>query len=79
MSQEFLDRLPSMVRIEPGHRLAEIDAEVRQTLIDLFGEDTAEAVAFAAREGAVLWTDDLAVAEIARSELGVRRIWSQRL
>lgn len=76
---DFISDLSSLAVIETGRRLADLDFEKRQMLIDLFGRPAAESIAFAALEDAVLWTDDLAVAEIAQSEFGVKRVWSQQL
>jgi hypothetical protein len=47
-------------------------------MIGLFGQPTSESIAEAAAIGAVLWTDDIAVAEVAREQAAVaKRVWTQ--
>jgi hypothetical protein len=66
------------VTLKTGENLARINAEQRKELVGLFGQPTAEAIAEAAATGAVLWTDDIAVAEFARERAGVeKRVWTQ--
>ena len=64
-------------RIESCEALAAIDPEKRETIIECFGRYGAEALLLAAVPGGVLWTDDFAQAELARSEHGVSRVWTQ--
>src|SRR5205807_831986 len=71
--------LPSLVEIRSSSRLADLPLDTRKSLIKLFGSASAESAALAAREGLVLWTDDLALAEVTRNELGEKRVWSQQV
>lgn len=73
---DFLDKIRSQVSVESGRKLAGMHAKRREELIALFGQPTAESIA-AADCGAVLWTDDLAVAEVAAEGNGTKRVWSQ--
>jgi hypothetical protein len=60
------------------HDFAEIAPERRLILTKAFGKDGAESICLAARDGHVLWTDDLVVAQVAQLEFGVgQRIWTQ--
>lgn len=75
---KFLTRIRPMVTLRTGENLASLQAEHREELIRLFGQPTAEAMAEAAATGAVLWSDDLAVAQVGRERNGItKRVWSQ--
>lgn len=75
---KFLGRIKPLVTLRTGESLAKIQPERREDLIRLFGRPTAEAMAEAAATGAVLWTDDLAVAEFGRERTGIaKRVWTQ--
>jgi nucleoside phosphorylase/tetratricopeptide (TPR) repeat protein len=75
---DFLAKMRSLAAVKSGEKLAAVDAERRKELITLFGQPTAEAIAEAAASGAVLWTDDMAVAELAKERAGVnKRVWTQ--
>jgi hypothetical protein len=79
---ESLDKLLSLIRtrftIVPVLEVASLDPEKREALIDVFGRDAAESIYLGAREGHVLWTDDLTVAEMQNHECQKRsRIWTQ--
>jgi hypothetical protein len=74
----FLTKIRPLVTMRSGESLAGLSPERREELIGLFGQPTAEAIAEAAASGAVLWTDDIAVAEVAREKAGVeKRVWTQ--
>ena len=76
---DFIAWVRSTCIVEGGSALADVQNKKRRHLIELFGQATAECVAIAMKTRAVLWTDDYAVAEIARNELGVRRVWTQTI
>jgi hypothetical protein len=74
----FLTRIRSLVVLRTGESLASVPVEGREELIRLFGQPAAEAMAEAAITGAVLWTDDLVVAEVGRDRFGnFKRVWSE--
>lgn len=76
--EKFLTRIRSLVTLKTGENLASLPSEQRDELIRLFGQPPAEALAETAATGAVLWSDDLAVAEVARERIGIaKRVWSQ--
>lgn len=74
----FLTKIRPLVAMRSGESLARLSHERREELIGLFGQPTVEAIAEAAASGAILWTDDIAVAEVAREKAGVeKRVWTQ--
>jgi tetratricopeptide (TPR) repeat protein len=74
----FLAGIRPLVTLRTGENLARINAEQRREMVGLFGQPTAEALVEAAATGAVLWTDDMAVAEVARHHARVeKRVWTQ--
>jgi len=70
------DSIQSVCRVRDGAALAAIDADRREHLIKLLGRHGAESVVVAAMPGHVLWTDDRILAAMAKSEFGVRRVWT---
>jgi tetratricopeptide (TPR) repeat protein len=70
------DGIQSVCRVRDGGALAAIDGERRERLIKLLGRHGAESVVIAAMPGHVLWTDDRIMAAFAKSEFGVRRVWT---
>ncbi len=61
----------------PVPEFAAFDPARRQTLEQLFGRDGLESAVLALTPGNILWTDDLALADISKTELGTERVWSQ--
>jgi tetratricopeptide (TPR) repeat protein len=74
---EFLDKVQNLTSIQSGEALASLEIQKRRTFIDLFGEATAECIAYAVLKKMPLWTDDMATAEVSSSEMGVKRVWTQ--
>ena len=74
---DFLAKVQALLSVTSGQYLLDVDPDVRKELIDMFGRPIAEAIAAATQKGAVLWSDDLGVAEFARHKIGVRRVWTQ--
>lgn len=76
--ENFLAVIRSLGTLRSGENLAGVDPRQREELIGLFGQPTAEAIAEASAIGSTLWTDDVAVAVVARERLGVaKRVWTQ--
>ena len=82
--QTYVDNLRHLVEVldanclvESFRSLAAIDPENRETLVKGFGRYGAESILLSAVPGTVLWTDELVQAQLARSEYGVSRIWTQ--
>ncbi len=71
------DALQSVCRVRDGAALASIDPDRRERLIDFFGRHGAESIVIASMPGHVLWTDDMILADLAKTEFGVRRVWTE--
>lgn len=71
------DSIQNACAIGENRMLAALAPEQRDRLISLFGRSGAESIVLASMPGRVLWTDDGMLASYARTEFGVRRIWTQ--
>jgi tetratricopeptide (TPR) repeat protein len=71
------DALQSVCRVRDGAVLASIDHDRRERLIAFFGRHGAESIVIASMPGHVLWTDDMILADLAKTEFGVRRVWTE--
>jgi hypothetical protein len=79
---ESLQRLVAFVReccsIMTTPELANLDHELRDQLVELFDRDGLQSISLAAREGTLLWTDDLTLAVVAHEDFRTsRRVWTQ--
>jgi hypothetical protein len=77
--QEFLNWAKDAIQIVPLMELATLDPDKRESLEKLFGQYGAESMMLASNPDFVLWTDDLIQAQIAASEFGAKRAWTQLL
>jgi hypothetical protein len=75
--QQFLDRLKVVVEIVPVMELAALEPAKREPLEEICGSYGAETMLLASRPDSVLWTDDLIQAELAKTEFGVKRAWTE--
>lgn len=64
-------------KVSSGTVLAALESEKREVLTKAFGQYGAESILLASAPGAMLWTDDNVQSTFARSEFGVRRVWTQ--
>jgi tetratricopeptide (TPR) repeat protein len=71
------DALQSVCRVRDGAVLASIDHDRRERLVNFFGRHGAESIVIASMPGHVLWTDDMILADLAKTEFGVRRVWTE--
>ena len=71
------DLIASICAIGDGAVLSTLTPHQREELTNHFGRHGAESVLLASRPGHVLWTDDRVLANVARNDFGVRRIWTQ--
>jgi tetratricopeptide (TPR) repeat protein len=75
--EEWMRTVEQNTTVLPVPELAAFDPARRQTLEDVLGRDGLEAAVLALTPGSILWTDDLTLAEVSKSELGTERVWSQ--
>lgn len=75
--EEWMQTVEQNTTVLPVPELAGFDPARRETLEQLFGRDGLESAVLALKPGNILWTDDLALAEVSKSELGTDRVWSQ--
>lgn len=71
------DSIQSVCAVNDGAVLSTLAPERREKLIRFFGRHGAESIVLASTPGHVLWTDDRVIANLARNEFGVRRVWTQ--
>jgi tetratricopeptide (TPR) repeat protein len=75
--EEWMRTVESNTTVVSVPEVAALDPERRKSLEKIFGWEGLEAAFAALAPGRILWTDDLVLAEVARSELGVERVWTQ--
>ncbi len=73
----FITAVQQTCSIKSCPAVAALDDAKRSQLSEILGDHGLEAMVLASLQGNVLWTDDFAVAAVARSEFGVRRVWTQ--
>ena len=81
---QWIDRLASTVdvleasgEIVDGLPLADEAPTFRRVWAEMYGWDTAEALAVAKHYNATIWTDDRRVAISAAEDIGVHRVWTE--
>lgn len=74
---EFEAWLRNSSQATDGLALIDFQPAKRNELIELVGRATAESIATAHKRKCLFWTDDFASAELAQSEIGVGRIWTE--
>jgi tetratricopeptide (TPR) repeat protein len=75
--REFYSWLEQRAEVVSGLALADLPPDSRNNLTQVFGGETAQGIAVAKQRSVPLWTDDLGVAELSRTELGVSRFWTE--
>ena len=75
--EEYMQCVEENVNVIPVPQLATLTAERRDLLEKILGQYGLESALLALSPGYVWWTDDFAAGEVAKSELGVERIWTQ--
>lgn len=75
--KDTVDALEASCDIVDGLPLAEEPPETRNEWAELFGWDTAEALAIAKHHSATIWSDDRLVSVIATERAGVQRVWTE--
>jgi len=77
--EEFMHCVEENVKVVPVPQLATLKTERRDLLEKILGRYGLESAFLALSPGHVWWTDDFVAGEVAKSELGVERIWTQAL
>ncbi len=77
--QELIDLVEKHCIVESGLIIGKLEASRRSQLVQIFGQLSVESMMLAARTGHTLWTDDLATAELGRTEFGCQRVWTQKV
>jgi transcriptional regulator with XRE-family HTH domain/transcription elongation GreA/GreB family factor len=75
--EEYAECVEKNVSVTPVPQLATLTGERRDLLEKILGRHGLESALLALSPGHVLWTDDLVAGEVAKSELGVERVWTQ--
>jgi transcription elongation GreA/GreB family factor len=75
----FVDCVLAVCEVRGCPAMAELDPEMTENLVNVFGQHGTESMLLARNPGHVLWTEDIAVSDIAASEFSVRRVWAQPL
>lgn len=77
--QELIDLMEKHCTVESGLIIGGLESSRRNQLVQIFGQLGVESIMLAARAGNILWTDDLATAELGRMEFGCQRVWTQQI
>jgi tetratricopeptide (TPR) repeat protein len=77
--EEFMQCVERNVSVIAVPQLATLTLERRELLEKILGRYGLESALLALSPGYIWWTDDFAAGEVAKSELGVERVWTQAL
>ncbi|MFC1637111.1 hypothetical protein ACFL5Z_20000, partial [Planctomycetota bacterium] len=77
--QGLIDLIEKHCTVESGLIVGRLEASRRNKLVQIFGQLGVESLMLAARDGYILWTDDMATAELGRMEFGCQRVWTQQI
>ena len=75
--EEWMQCVEKNTTVVSVPEIATLDPERRRVLEKAFGWEGLEAAVAALAPGSILWTDDLVLAEYAKHDLGVERVWTQ--
>jgi tetratricopeptide (TPR) repeat protein len=73
----FLELIQKHTEIVPVMELASLDPAKREQFERVFGQYGVESMLLASKPDCVLWSDDLVQSQIAVTEFGARRAWTQ--
>jgi tetratricopeptide (TPR) repeat protein len=76
-NQAFLDLVAKQCEIVPVEAVASLPPEKRDPFEKMFGQYGVESMLLASRPGYLLWSDDLVQSQMAATEFGARRAWTQ--
>jgi tetratricopeptide (TPR) repeat protein len=77
--EEYVESIEKHVAVTPVPQVASLTPERRDLLEKILGRYGLESALLALSPGYIWWTDDFAAGEIAKSEFGVERIWTQAI
>ncbi len=77
--EEYVQCVERNVSVTPVPQLATLTPERRDLLERILGRYGLESALLALSPGYIWWTDDFAAGEVARSEFGVERVWTQAI
>jgi len=75
--EEWMKCIEDNTTIVPVPEIVAMPVERRETLEKVFGACGLESALLAKAAGHILWTDDGIFGEVAKTELGIERAWSQ--
>jgi hypothetical protein len=75
--EEYMQCIEKSVNVIPVPQLATLTPERREQFTQIFGRYGLESALLAVSPGYIWWTDDFGAGEVAKSELGVERVWTQ--
>ncbi len=73
----FVEMVTRDFVVIPDSPGALLGLQSRERLLEIFGRSSVATLMIASQNGIALWTDDQTVGEIASSELGLSRVWTQ--
>jgi tetratricopeptide (TPR) repeat protein/DNA-binding Xre family transcriptional regulator len=77
--EAYMACIEKNVSVTPVPQVATLAPERRELLEKVLGRYGVESVLLASSPGYILWTDDFAAAEVAKSEFGAERAWTQAI
>jgi transcription elongation GreA/GreB family factor len=77
--EEYMECIEKNASVIPVPQLASLTSERREPLEKIFGRYGLESALLSLSPGYIWWTDDFAAGEVAKSELGVERVWTQAI
>ena len=77
--EEFFGYIQKHVGVVPVPQVATLTPQRRELLENILGHYGLESAQLALSPGHIWWTDDFAAAEIAKSEFGTERVWTQAI
>jgi len=75
--EEYMQCIEENINVIPVPQAATLTPERRELLEKILGREGLESALLALSPGYSWWTDDFAAGEVAKSELGVERVWTQ--
>jgi hypothetical protein len=78
-NRAFLETVEKCCEVVPVQEVASLAPDKRDQFEQMFGQYGVETMLAAARPDALLWSDDLVQSQIAFTEFGTRKVWTQML